>query len=389
MRYISLLISICFSLGNVSAQDIPSLTNLNYINTAVTFLQFSPDGRAFGMGESGVATSADAYSINWNTSKLALTTKKTEIGVSVSNWLDGSDKMNYLNFSGYTKLDKRHTLSTSLTYFGIGNNLKPQATFNLREYEFTGGYAFQLADRIGIGINMKGIYSNLPKNVIGISTQEKLREWAIASDISFIYVNDDISLKKWPAQLSFGLNISDLGNKLNYTNGYNPMFLPANLKIGTAYEIDFKNHKRLCIALDFNKLLVPTPPVYSETGAILSGIDPNTGIVKGLIQSFYDAPGIVIQNSAGIETIQKNSRLREELNEITIGGGLEYVTNKWFLARLGYFYEHKSKGERQYFTLGFGLTLKDRVGIDFSYLVPVTDSDLLIPSSRLSINFSL
>lgn len=389
MKIISVLTSLYIAFGNASAQDLSSLNNSKYINTAVPFLKIPADGRAQGMGEAGAATSADAYSINWNTSKLAFTTKTTEVGASFSNWLEGTDNgTNYFNFSGYTKLDKRHTLSSSLTYFGIEKNVNPHGAFILREYEFAGGYAYKLTERIGIGINFKGIYSNLPKNVIGISTKEKLSEWAMAGDISFIYVNDNFYLKKWPAQLSLGINISDLGNKMNYTNGYNSMFLPANLKIGMAYEIDFKNNKHLCFTLDFNKLLVPTPPVYNETGGILSGKDPNTGIVKGLIQSFYDAPGIVIQNNSGIETIQKNSRLKEELNEITIGGGLEFIANKWFLARLGYFYEHKSKGKRQYLTTGFGINVRDRAEIDFSYLIPTIDSNFLIPNVRLSMSFS-
>ncbi len=389
MKFFTGLIGLFIASGTVSAQDVASSSTSNYINTSVPFLQIATNARALGMGEAAAASSGDAYSIHWNTSKLAFTSKKTEVGVSISNWLEGSvNDLNYLNFSGYTKLDKRHTLSTSITYFGIGNTLNPYGTFNLREYEFTGGYAFQLTDRIALGINLKGIYSNLPKQVMGTSTQEKLTDWAIASDLSLIYINDEISFKKWPAQWSIGINISDLGNKLNYTNGSNPMSLPTNLKIGTAYEIDFRHQKRLCLALDFNKLLVPTPPVYNQNGMIIAGKDPNTGIAKGITQSFYDAPGIVIEKNAGIETIQKNSRLKEELNEIMIGGGLEYVANNWFLARFGYFYEHKSKGERQYFTLGFGLNIRDRAGIDFSYLLPITESNLLIPSSRLSINYS-
>ena len=316
MKFFTGLIGLFIASGTVSAQDVASSSTSNYINTSVPFLQIATNARALGMGEAAAASSGDAYSIHWNTSKLAFTSKKTEVGVSISNWLEGSvNDLNYLNFSGYTKLDKRHTLSTSITYFGIGNTLNPYGTFNLREYEFTGGYAFQLTDRIALGINLKGIYSNLPKQVMGTSTQEKLTDWAIASDLSLIYINDEISFKKWPAQWSIGINISDLGNKLNYTNGSNPMSLPTNLKIGTAYEIDFRHQKRLCLALDFNKLLVPTPPVYNQNGMIIAGKDPNTGIAKGITQSFYDAPGIVIEKNAGIETIQKNSRLKEELNE--------------------------------------------------------------------------
>ena len=59
----------------------------------------------------------------------------------------------------------------------------------------------------------------------------------------------------------------------------------------------------------------------------------------------------------------------DQLKKINASLGAEYTYNDQFAFRLGYFYEDKSQGGRQYFTLGVGLKY-NMLGLNFSYLIP-------------------
>ncbi|MFT5821343.1 MAG: hypothetical protein ACI8ZM_002595 [Crocinitomix sp.] len=380
--------------AQISSGGIEFTTQLNTITTAVPFLLISPDARSSAMGDVGAATDADAYSIQWNTSKLAFSDKEREIGVSYSPWLRQLvDNIQYTHASAYTKLGDRHTIGASMTYFSLGNitftddqgNLLRE--FSPKEYEFVGAYALRLSKRSAIGVNLKYVHSNLTGGINAGSVTTKPGV-AMASDISYTYFNKDLSLRTWPAQWSFGINISNLGNKMAYTVETGRDFIPANLKIGSSYKVDINKDHSIMAALDVNKLLVPTLPVVNSSGMIISGMNNNVGVIPGILQSFYDAPGNVLINSAGVVEVQKNSRLKEELNEINIGGGFEYQYKGMYVLRGGYFYEHKSKGARQYFTTGLGY-FNGKIGADFSYLLAMKKTNPLANTMRFSVNFAI
>ena len=119
--------------------------------------------------------------------------------------------------------------------------------------------------------------------------------------------------------------------------------------------------------IDFNKLLVPTPPVWATDTAtneqfVVRGKEPPGSVVVGMFQSFYDAPGVLKDNG-------NYSTFTEEFREIAYSIGAEYWYRNQFAIRTGYFHEHASKGNRKYFTVGVGLRL-NVFALDFSYLVP-------------------
>ena len=128
----------------------------------------------------------------------------------------------------------------------------------------------------------------------------------------------------------------------------------------------------------FNKPRVTTPPITNETGdTIIAGRDDEVGLVQGMIQSFYDAPG----------------GFREELSEFTLGLGAEYWYNKTFTVRAGFFHEAQMKGNRRYLTFGAGLRY-NVFALDISYLVPVNNSatsgtNPLENTLRFSLSFNL
>ena len=387
----SLLIASSGFSQSISKGDEEFTVQLNTITTAVPFLVIAPDSRASAMGDAGVATSPDANSLHWNTSKLAFSKEKAEFGVSYSPWLKHLvDDIHLSYLGGYTKIGGNHTVGGSLRYFSLGNITFTDEQGNLirefspNEFELLGGYAFQLSDRSAIGFNGKFVYSNLTGG-ISAGTVGTKAGIAGAVDLSYSYFNEDIDLGGRDATLSFGTSISNIGNKMAYTVEADRDFLPTNLRLGTALKVDFDDYNSLTTTVDFNKLLVPTIPVRDGDGKILSGKENNVGVTLGMIQSFYDAPGNVISDST--QTLfEPGSKLKEELNEINIGGGLEYWYGDVLAIRGGYFYEHRAKGDRKYFTFGAGIYYSV-FGIDVSYLAALRRTNPLANTVRFSLKF--
>ena len=381
--------------SSIFAQDNDSkIFQLNTITTAVPFLIISPDSRSGGMGDAGVATSADANSFHWNTSKLIFSEQKAEASLSYSPWLRGlvdDIKLSYL--AGYKKIGTRHVVGGSLRYFSLGNIVFTNETgttiktFNPNEYEILGGYAFRLSDKMAVGINGKFIFSNLTGQLSSGTTSSR-PGLAGAADLSFSYVNPEIMLGGFKSQISAGAAISNIGNKMSYTDNSDRDFIPTNLRLGTALKLNFDSYNSLTVAVDFNKLLVPTLPFRDPNDPlnIISGKDNNVGIVAGALQSFYDAPGLVTVNSNNQYEVEKNSRLIEELREINIGGGLEYWYSDILAFRAGYFHESAVKGNRKYLTFGAGLKAYS-FGLNLSYLVSDTQNNPLANTVRFSLSF--
>lgn len=377
---------------NLSKDDEDFSIQLNTITTAVPFLIISPDSRAGSLGDAGAATSPDVNSVHWNTSKLSFSKEKAEFGVSYSPWLRQLvDDIHLSYLAGYTKLGSNHVVGGSLRYFSLGNitftdNLgNVMREFAPNEFEVLGGYAFKLSDQHSIGFNGKFVYSNLTGGV-NVGTQSSKPGLAGAVDLSYSYFNEDVRIGNTDATLSFGTSISNIGNKISYTDNAYRDFLPTNLRFGTALNMRFDKYNSLTATVDFNKLLVPTPPKYDSDGNITSGMDPNVGVVSGILHSFYDAPGNLIVNSDSSYSVKKNSRFGEELREINIGGGFEYWYSSTLAVRVGYFNEHPSKGARQYLTFGAGVYYSV-FGIDVSYLAAFSRTNPLANTVRFSLKF--
>ncbi len=382
---------------------------LNAITTAVPFMLISPDSRSGAMGDAGVALSPDVNAQHWNAAKLAFSEQEMEAGFSYSPWLRQLvDDMNLAYGSWFMKLNRTSAVGASLRYFTLGditftdsngNEIRP---FRPAEFAVDVSYSLQLSDRFSGGITARWINSNLTGGVTVGGSDSKAAN-AFAVDVSGFYTNDDIRVGDKDATLNFGMVISNIGNKVSYTNTAERDFLPTNLRLGTAFKIDLDEYNSITIAYDANKLLVPTPPVYDKSGDpgytgdanfIIAGKDPDVGVAAGMFGSFADAPGNVLvdedgviqRNSDGTAQVEDGSVFREELREINHSIGLEYWYADQFAFRGGYFYEHPTKGNRQYFTVGAGFRYKV-FGVDLSYLIATEQRNPLANTLRFSLNF--
>jgi hypothetical protein len=342
------------------------LQRLNTITTAVPFLLITPDSRAGGMGETGVATSPDANSMHWNPAKYAFIDQQAGVSTSYTPWLRQLvDDINLAYLSGYYKLSKDQTIAASLRYFSLGTitftdiNGAVIRNYKPNELGFDVAYSRKLSEHFSGGIALRYVFSNLTGGTFVSGAATKPGQ-AVAADVSGYYYKPDVQLGDKTVKVGVGFNISNIGNKMSYTTtNPNRDFIPMNMRVGTSWNFVLDQYNSIAINLDLNKLLVPTPPVYADSvGAggvrpILAGKDPNKGVAAAMFSSFNDAPG----------------GYREELREIIYSTGLEYWYNNLFAFRTGYFYESPTKGNRQVFCLGFSLKYSV-FSFDGSYLIP-------------------
>ncbi|MEI8059173.1 MAG: type IX secretion system outer membrane channel protein PorV [Ferruginibacter sp.] len=327
---------------------------INVVTSAVPFLRITPDARSGGMGDVGIATSADANSSFSNLAKTSFASSKSGLAINYVPWLrDLSVQDVYLaSLSGYVKIDNESAFTGSLRYFSLGSiqftdNLgNDLQTFRPREFAFDAGYSRKLSAKSSLGIGLRYINSNLASGTLnGVSYKAGT---SVAGDLHFYHHG----AKENGEGLNWGATLSNLGAKISYTSDANQKdFIPANLGLGIAYTKVFDEQNKITFAADVHKLLVPTPPAVGDSAALVSY--RNKGVVSSWFSSFTDAPG----------------KFSEEMQEVNISLGAEYWYNNQFAFRAGYFYENPNKGNRKFFSVGAGLKY-NVFGLNFAYLFP-------------------
>lgn len=372
------------AIGSVQAQDQNNYLGqeLNTITTAVPFLMISPDARAGAMGDAGVATTPDANSMHWNAAKYAFIDKEMGFSASYSPWLRQLvNDINLAYLTGYKRIDKQSAIAASLLYFSLGDitftDVIGNTIGNYRPNEFAvdAAYARKLTDKLSGSVSLRYIYSNLTQGQFVGNAATKAGT-SVAADIGIYHENTFRLKNRQEATLAWGVSITNIGAKISYSDDNTARdFIPTNLRFGPRFTIDLDEYNTLTFTFDVNKLLVPTPPIYDTLyingeQQIAEGMDPDVGVVTGMLQSFYDAP----------------NGFNEEMRELNYAVGAEYWYDKQFAIRAGYFHEDKTKGNRKFFTIGAGLKY-NVFGLDFSYLVAVDQRNPLENTLRFSLLF--
>ena len=398
-----LLIVIPFFSKAQTNLEVNKALQMNAITTTMPFLSINPDTRSGGMGDAGTALSPTCFSSFWNTAGIVFSEKDNEVGIAFIPWLRQLNltDMNLSYLSGFKKIGERQAFTAGLRYFSLGTiTFTNDKGDKLRddkpsEFELLGGYAFKLTDRFSIGLNGKFAYSNLTGGQIVAGAQTKAGI-AGGADISVMYQNQDLKVGGKEASYNFGLTINNIANKVSYSPNGQGDFVPINLKIGNAFTSYLDKYNAVTVSVDLQKLLVPTPPIYNVSRSqLIAGKENNVGVVAGMLQSFYDAPGQLsmdgtdtLFNDDKTSQIVKGSVFKEELREINIGTGIEYDYNKTFAVRGGYFHESATKGNRQFFTFGVGLKYQ-MLQIDLSYIATIQRNNPLANTIRYSVRFNL
>ncbi|CAI8368323.1 MAG: Uncharacterised protein [Polaribacter sejongensis] len=354
---------------------------LNSITTATPFLLITPDARAGGMGDIGVATSADAFSLFHNPAKIAFSNRQVKVGITYSPWLRNLTDDIFVGSGSYiSRFSENAAWGADFKYFSLGqidlttDDGSPNGIINPNELVFTGSYALKLSETFSGGISLKYIRSNLAFNGVPGNQIQPINSFAV--DISGYYQSLEENYGNFNGRYRIGFNLANIGPKVNYTSdSNNEDFIPTNLKLGGGFDFILDDYNTVSANFEFTKLLVPTPPTRDPANddIILEGKDDNIGWVSGIFQSFGDAPG----------------GFSEEIKEFTYALGAEYLYNNAFAIRGGYFHESEDKGNRKYYTLGGGFKT-NALNIDLSYLINASDvNNPLENSLRFSLSFDL
>lgn len=382
---------ILMALGLVSAtayaEDDLKGEMFNPVNTGVTTLSIAPDARGSSLGNLGAATDPDMNSQYWNSSKYAFAYSTGGLSLSYTPWLRKIVNDIFLaDLSGYYKIGSgdNQAISASFRYFSLGEvttgytegseNINAQ-TIHPYEMAIDVGYSRKLSSKFSMGVVLRYILSDLSFQDTQTGEQNHAAS-AFAVDLNGYFTSYPM-IGRNECQFSWGFNISNVGTKVSYDGGTNNYFLPTNLKLGANFMFPLADYHSLAIGLDLNKLLVPTMPRVDQYENIdefntdwdkWNSMSPITGIFK----SFSDAPG----------------GAKEELQEIGVSAGMEYVYNQQFFARLGYNYEHPNKGGRSYFAFGAGFSL-NVVQLDASYMLATAQSSPLDQTLRFTLTFDM
>jgi hypothetical protein len=344
------------------------------ITTATPFLLIVPDARAGGMGDMGVATSADAFSLFHNPAKIAFSNRQILTGITYSPWLRNLTDDIFVGSGSYiNRFSENAAWGAEIRYFSLGQidtndgvdnrgDLINPGTINPNELVATGTYSLRLSETFAMGVSLKYIRSDLGFTGTDGNTTQTINSFAV--DISGYYQSQEEYYGNFNGRYRLGFNIANIGPKVSYTPG-DEDFIPTNLKLGGGFDFILDDYNTIATTVEFTKLLVPTPQ--------LDGLDPDKGFIDGIFSSFGDAPG----------------GFSEELKEFTYALGVEYLYNNAFALRTGYFHESEDKGNRQYYTLGGGFKT-NALNIDLSYLINASDvNNPLENSLRFSVSFDL
>jgi Type IX secretion system protein PorV len=389
---------------NISAQTtvIPDPNDSRVITTGMPFVLIAADARAAAMGDMGVATSVDAFSQQWNSSKYAFSETQSGVAVSYTPYLSKLVNDIFLgNVTYFNRLDERSAFAASFRYFSLGDiefrdsEIAEALIQRPNELTIDASYALRLSDQFAMSVAMRYLRSDLKLddgsgNVAAANT--------FGVDISGYYQSEEEAYSDFNGRWRGGFAIQNLGPKFKYDEGGQENFQPTNLRLGGGFDFIFDDYNKVSITAEVAKLLVPTPPIYgdeynytdtntngtydegvdvlgskTQDNVIIEGQDPNVDFLSGIFQSFGDAPG----------------GFSEELKEFTWALGAEYLYQDSFAFRAGYFNESEEKGARKFLALGAGFKY-NVVNVDLSYLFSASKVQSPLESTlRFSLTFNI
>ena len=374
-------LSLLLLLPASAAAQIDKNKIFNPVYTAVTSQTIAPDARAAGMGDVGAATDPDVNSQYWNPAKYPFTISRAGVSLNYTPWLRELVNDMYLaNLAGYYRIGDYSAVSGSLRYFNMGEVMMSSSqsgsndmTINPYEMSVDLAYALMLSEHLSLSAGVRWIYSDLTYDY----TSETSPGSAFAAGIAAYYQNY-VDIGQRECQLGIGLNLSNIGSKINFGSTDNSEFIPTNMRLGASLMIPVDEFNRFTIAADANKLLVPTRPIQKDGE---SKVDYDTRLqrdyydvssIGGIFKSFSDAPG-------GLE---------EELQEVSWSLGGEYIYNDKFALRAGYHHESETKGNRKYFTVGAGFKM-NAFSLDAGYVIATAKSNPLDQTLRFTLTFDM
>ncbi len=345
----------------------------NPILTAVTSQTIAADARAASMGDLGAATEPDVNSQSWNPAKYPFTISRAGLALNYTPWLrELVNDIALLNAVGYVRLGDYQAISSSIRYFSLGDFTAGDMTVRPYEFSVDVAYSRMLSETFSAAVALRYMYSDLS----GHSDDNATPGSAFAADIA-CYYNNYVMMGSRECLLALGLNISNIGSKINFGGDYS-YFIPTNLRLGLSYTMPINEYNRFSISADANKLLVPSKPLQGED-------EDNEAYEQRIRDKYYDMSSI----SGIFKSFGDSERgFKGELEEIQWSIGAEYTYNDKFSLRAGYHHESEMQGNRKYYTVGAGLRM-NVLSVDAGYVIATTPSNPLDATLRVSLSFDM
>ena len=370
------------------------------ITTGVPFLLIASDARGAGMGDMGVATSSDAFSQQWNPSKYAFSLAKSGLAVSYTPYLSKLVNDIFLgNVTYFNRVNDRSAFGASFKYFSLGEIEIVQDEFSEaliekpNELTIDASYSLRLADQFSMAVALRYLRSDLRIQAVDANAGAAS---SVGVDIAGYYQSEETAFNDFNGRYRFGFALQNLGPKIKYDDAGRENFIPTNLRLGGGFDFIFDEYNKVAVTAEVTKLLVPTPPklalrrefndvngngtydpetdelISEDRNYILEGKSQDVNFLRGIFQSFGDAPG----------------GFSEELKEFTWALGAEYTYQDSFAFRAGYFNESDIKGARKFFALGAGFKYS-AINIDLSYLFATSQIQSPLENTlRFSLSFN-
>ncbi len=368
-----ILASALLTFATAAADENDIRDQFNPVMTAVTSQSIAADARAGGLGDIGAATDPDVNSQSWNPAKYPFTISRAGLAINYTPWLRQlTDGIALANVAGYIRLGDYQALSASIRYFTLGDVTTDDPNMNVRPYEMgvDVAYSRMLSETFSAAVALRYMYSDLT----GHYSDDVTPGSAFAADLA-CYYNNYVMMGNRECQLAFGLNISNIGTKINYGDDYS-YFIPTNLRLGLNYMIPLNEYNRISFCADVNKLLVPSKPLQEVD-------ESNEDYEERIRRDYYDMSSI----SGIFKSFSDSPKgLKGELEEIQWSVGAEYCYNDKFTLRGGYHHESDAQGGRKYFTVGAGFRM-NVMAIDAGYVIATAPSNPLDQTLRVSLAF--
>ena len=360
------------------AEDDDKLNTFNPVEHAVVSETIAPDARGAGMGDVGAATDPDVNSQYWNAAKYPFCSRRAGIALNYTPWLRQLvNDIDLAYVAGYYRIGDYSAISGSLRYFSLGEVFIDygNSDMTVKPYEMSidAAYSLMLSENFSIAAAIRWIYSDLRFDY----SEDSKPASAFAADLA-MYYNNYLMIGNRECQLGLGMNVRNIGSKISYYGDEESQFIPANLRLGASLMVPVDEYNRFSFTADANKLLVPTVPRQNEGESNSEYQDrvrreySDVGSIKGIFQSFSDAPG----------------GFKEELEEVQWSVGAEYVYHDQFSLRAGYHHQAESKGNLKYFTLGGGFRMSV-FSLDVGYVISTARSNPLDQTLRFTLAFDM
>ena len=368
----------CGGAAAATPDDDDKLNTFNPVEHAIISETIAPDARGAGMGDVGAATDPDVNSQYWNPAKYPFCISRAGIALNYTPWLRQLvNDIDLAYLAGYYRIGDYSAISGSLRYFSLGEVYTDygNSDMTVKPYEMSidAAYSLMLSEKFALAAAIRWIYSDLRFDY----SEDSKPASAFAADLA-MYYNNYLMLGQRECQLGLGMNIRNIGSKISFYGDEESQFIPANLRLGASLMVPVDEYNRFTLTADANKLLVPTVPRQNEGESNSEYQDrvrreySDVGSIKGIFQSFSDAPG----------------GFKEEMEEIQWSVGAEYVYHDQFSLRAGYHHQAESKGNLKYFTLGGGFRMSV-FSLDVGYVISTARSNPLDQTLRFTLAFDM